>query len=86
MNQERVAFREKAEVLALTPANVDPVLRGNFHEIHIGRWIVHELLDKWTPQPEARARYRILMCLFAHGYTVEGLQDQTTAGLQLLQW
>ena len=81
MNQKGIAFREVAEVLTLAAANVYPVLRGDLHEIDVSRRSIHQLLDKRTPQAKARARYRILMCLFAHCYTVEGIQDQTTAGL-----
>ena len=45
MNQERVSLRKKAQLLAESAANMNPVLRRDFHEIDVGRRISHQLVS-----------------------------------------
>ena len=55
VDDEGIAFGEPAKFLAERAADVDPVLRRDFHEIDVGRRIRHQLVCDRPPQAEAGA-------------------------------
>ena len=56
---ERVALGEEAQLLAKLAADMNPVLRRDFHEIDVGRRIGHELVGQRPAQSKAGALNRV---------------------------
>ncbi len=60
VDEERVALREPAELLAERAAHVNPVFRRDLHEVDLGGRIRHQLVGNRATQAEAGAADGIL--------------------------
>ena len=55
MDDERIAFREKAQLFAELAADMDPVFGRDFHEIDVPGRRGHEFVHHAAPEAEADA-------------------------------
>ena len=59
MDQHRIPFGEKTQLLGKLATDMDPVLGRDFHEIDVLGRIGHELVRNRTAQAESGALHRV---------------------------
>ena len=82
VNQEWISLGEVAKFLAKSAADMNPVLRGNLHEIDFALGNVLQLVGQRPAQAKAGAAYRVLRVCVTH--TAQDLIGAAIITLQIM--